>query len=525
MGPRIRLSKIVVIVAGCLIITTLTSLGAVRSAHGASNFGQPVPGTHIYDRAGVLSPEQIATLEVQAQGIQAAGAPVVVFLQARSASYDETENDAQNLMDAWDVQSAPAAHDGLVLFFNLTPKDLHHGQAAFYAGKAQYDGGNLPKYELQRIFDHDMKPLLASGDLAGGISAGLVAVHNSLVNGPAPPPEPTAFAKLSQDVSAGPFSLVNVIAALVVAIYLWFTSRVWNSRPRALVPIAATTNPPNPMTPAMVGALVTGRVGDNQIEATILYLARRGALAIEPTGKKQVQIRLIDAGMAHDDLERSVWSSMSARADSDGIVSSANLKRIRSDWGDARRTLRRELEVQGWFAPDASARRNPVYLASGALVLLASVAFVFTVVGQEAWGFAAVGLLAAAAVGGIIAMVSIPDTTQSGEEAVAPWNSYIAGIKRAKSDETLNTNLNLDEAMPYAVAAGTTSSLDKRLKQASNDGYAPAWLGPTLHQNNDGYSAYACWFAFHAAVTPSSSGASGAGGAASAGGGGAGGSF
>jgi hypothetical protein len=146
-------------------------------------------------------------------------------------------------------------------------------------------------------------------------------------------------------------------------------------------------------------------------------------------------------------------------------------------------------------------------------------------VGEQAWGFAAVGLLAAAAVGGVAAMISISNTTQSGEEAVAPWSSYIAGIKRAKSDETLNANLDLDEAMPYAVAAGTTSALDKRLKQASKDGYAPAWLGPTIHQNYDGYSAYACWFAFHSAITPSSSGASGAGGAASAGGGGAGGSF
>jgi uncharacterized protein (TIGR04222 family) len=367
--------------------------------------------------------------------------------------------------------------------------------------------------------------LMANGDLAGGISAGLVAVHNSLINGPVSPPQPSAFATFSQKVTSGPLSLANVIAALVVVIYVWLTSRVWTSRPRVIVPIAMTTNPPNSMKPAIVGALVTGRIGDNQIEATILDLARRGALAIEPTGKKQVQIRLIDASLARDDFERSVWDSMSVRAENDGTVSSGNLKRIRSSWGDARRTLRRELEERGWFDPNVSTRRIPIYFASAALGLLALVAFVFAVVGEQAWGFAAVGLLAAAAVGGVAAMISISNTTQSGEEAVALWSSYIAGIKRAKSDETLNANLDLDEAMPYAVAAGTTSALDKRLKQASKDGYAPAWLGPTIHQNYDGYSAYACWFAFHSAITPSSSGASGAGGAASAGGGGAGGSF
>jgi hypothetical protein len=41
---------------------------------------------------------------------------------------------------------------------------------------------------------------------------------------------------------------------------------------------------------------------------------------------------------------------------------------------------------------------------------------------------------------------------------------------------TRETPLDLDATMPYAVALGAARALDKRLKAASREGYAPAWL-------------------------------------------------
>src|SRR6185312_5377447 len=236
------------------------------------------------------------------------------------------------------------------------------------------------------------------------------------------------------------------------------------------------------------------------------------------------EVRLIDESMVRDEMERAVWSSLSKRSGDDAIVSSANLKRIRSDWSAARSALRDDLVDRGWFDPNAAQHRIPIYVGSAVLGLLSIVAFVFTVVGSQTWGFIGVALLAIPAVAGAIAISTYPDTTPTGIEAASGWHAYIEGIKRSKSDKTLDVNLDLDEAMPYAVAAGVTSSLDKRLKRASEKGYAPAWLGPTIHQYADGYNAYASWYAFHSTITPTSSSVSGAG-SASAGGGGAGGSF
>jgi uncharacterized protein (TIGR04222 family) len=518
-----RLNPFPALIVMLVLIIALAAPFASPAFAASNDFGQPTPGTHVYDRAGALTPAQVAALERDAQAVATAGAPVVVYIQADSADYDETEDDAKKLMDAWDIQSAPDARDGLVLLLNLKPNDLKHGQFAFYAGKAQLSG-NLPQYELQRIFDDQMKPLMAKGDLAGGLSAGLQAVAGSLTNGPAPPPEPSAFTRFARSVSDGPISLLNVLAVFFAAIYAWLAKRVWDGRPRATHSLAPTTERPGDMQPALVGALVAGKISNDQIVATILDLARRGALAIEQSGKKRADIRLIDESLVRGDVEQSVWHSLSVRADDDHVVSSHNIEAARGEWGDARELLREHLENRGWYDPRASAKRRPVYLLTAGLVVLLVAAFVLIIAGQRAWGAMGLGVLFAAIVSGFGAMMSYPDTTQSGNDMAESWRAYIEGIKQAKSNRTPDAKLDLDDAMPYATAAGVASALSKRLQQASDDGYTPLWLGPSNRQFGGGYSAFAAWMAFNSTVTPSSSG-SGSVGGASAGGGGAGGSF
>ena len=511
------------LVATLILVLSLAGPFAAQALAASNDFGQPTPGTRIYDRAGALTPDQVASLERDAQTVEAAGAPVVVYIQAKSADYDKTEDDAKKLMDAWDLQSAPNARDGLVLFLNLKPNDLKHGQFAFYAGKSQLSG-HLPQYELQRIFDNQMKPLMVKGDLAGGLESGLQAVAGSLTNGPAPPPEPSAFTKFSRSVSDGPISLINVLAVFFAVIYGWFARRVWSGRPRLSHTLAPTTERPGDMQPALVGALVAGKISNDQIIATIFDLARRGALAIEQSGKKQADIHLIDESVVRGDVEQSVWHSLSVRADDERIVSSHNIEAARSDWDEARKLLRAHLENRGWFDPHASAKRRPVYLATAGLVVLLVAAFVFVVAGQQAWGAIGLGVLVAAGFAGLGAMLSYPDTTQSGNDIAEGWRAYIEGIKKAKSAKSPDAKLDLDDAMPYATAAGVASALSKRLEQASDNGYTPLWLGPSTRQYGSGYSAFAAWMAFNATVTPSSS-STGSVGGASAGGGGAGGSF
>ena len=103
----------------------------------------------------------------------------MVFVQAKSATLDEAKDDARALMDAWDVESATGAHDGFVMMLDLNPSDTAHGQLGMFAGST-FASAQLPGGELNRIAEQVMKPALASGNLAGGIGAGLDAVTSDV---------------------------------------------------------------------------------------------------------------------------------------------------------------------------------------------------------------------------------------------------------------------------------------------------------------------------------------------------------
>jgi uncharacterized membrane protein YgcG len=152
------------------------SLITTASAAAAASCAGPVAGQHIYDCAGILSPSEIAYLETQATAVDSAGAPTVVYLQVRAATAQETLQDAIDLMNRWNVESRPGAHDGLVMVFNVQPGNLQHGEVALYSGAKYFQNGTLPQSELDRIQVEVMTPLLQQGQTANATVAGLQAV-------------------------------------------------------------------------------------------------------------------------------------------------------------------------------------------------------------------------------------------------------------------------------------------------------------------------------------------------------------
>jgi hypothetical protein len=126
-------------------LAVIAFLSFALATHAAISIAGPEPGKRVYDTAGILSPSEIKDLETHAQALTNAGAPCIVYVQARNATRDETRQDAQNLMTAWNVESKPGARDGFVMYFNLEPGNLKHGQAFLFAGQKHVKGGHFPK--------------------------------------------------------------------------------------------------------------------------------------------------------------------------------------------------------------------------------------------------------------------------------------------------------------------------------------------------------------------------------------------
>jgi uncharacterized membrane protein YgcG len=497
-----------------VVSVLVLALGASRAA-AADGFGEPVLGQHVYDRAGILTPAEVQDLEARAAAVGRAGAPTVVYLRRQEASQSQTERDGRDLMELWGIESAPGARDGLVIFLNLEPGDPRHGAAALYAGQRHVRSGIFTERALQRLFDREMQPLLAEGRTAAGIAAGLDAAAAALVAGP---PAPSPLERTAGDLARLPLNLLAAAAALLLALR---TARAWRARPTA-PPSAPTTVPPERLAPPLAGALVSGRVGDAQVEAALLDLAQRGALVIEPVGRKEVQLRLVDHGLVRTTLDQAVWRGLAAAAGPDGVVPPRDLGKIRRSWGDARRALRDDLETRGWYDPRVGERRRPLYLGGALALAGAAVGLVVAAVGGEPLGLFGPALLGAVGAAALTTGGLLPSTTTEGAWKAAAWQGYRAGLQEARRvPEPL---FDLDEALPYAVAMGSTGALKRHLQTASERGYAPAWFvrdAPTAASADPGFYVY--WAGLHASVGPSTS--SGTTSGASTGGASAGGNF
>lgn len=180
----------------------LAALAIGATAAGADDWGQRTAGRHVYDTTAVLSAAQVADLERAAGAVDLAGAPTVVYLRLKDADVETTRQDARALMEAWAVESAPGARDGFVLLVNLRPGGGVHGSAAMAAGARHADDGRLSGGRLQAVYDA-MRPRLADGDLAGGLSVALADVAGDLGEAPAPASPPPGTQPVSPAAVAG----------------------------------------------------------------------------------------------------------------------------------------------------------------------------------------------------------------------------------------------------------------------------------------------------------------------------------
>ncbi len=501
--------------AGALAITAAPARAATPSTCAGR-----VTGQDIYDCAGILSASDIALLDTHAKAVEQAGAPVVVYLQVKDADNDQTYDDAGSLMERWNVESQPGAHDGLVIFLNLQPGNEHHGQVALYAGEKHFQDGNLPESELQRIYNDVMLPQMEGGDLVGGIAAGLDAAAHSLRYGP--PIDPTQqaaanFGRVPYNALAGLLAL----ASLALFFFLW---------PRQLVAEGdntPSTVAPDRLAPAEAGALVTGQVGDRLMEATLLDFAHRGLVALEPAGSNLTQVRLLQESPQLSGIEQALWQCLEETADNDHVIMPVKLSDLRSRWQSVRRMLREDLIAKGWFDPQARSRRVWFFVAAGLAFVVSVAGIVLAAIGQEPWPLLGFVVLVACGVGLLFAGQRYPETTEEGQRLAAPWRSYCKGLQVAAAIQ--EPSVDVSAAIPFVLAMSTPLAARRFMRHAGT----PEEESLVANKPGVSHAIYSgpYWIYYgglHGGLYPASSGSGSGGGSfggAASGGGGAGGSF
>jgi uncharacterized membrane protein YgcG len=487
-----------------LVVATAMVLGAgVASAATA----------RVHDDTGLLRPAERAEVERQAAAVAAAGAPVEVTLRRLDESQDQTIADAAALMSAERVESAPGAHDGLVVLVSLRPGGDRHGTAAIYAGAALL-AGRVPEGELQRVYDEEMAPRLEAGEVGAAVDAGLAAVARDLRDGPPGRSAAEAGAAAVTRVALDPAALLLLAVVAVTAVRVW--------RRRSVVAVGAELRPaaPGDAPPAVAGALWQAHLHPSLVRATLLDLARRGAVRMEGGRRPPLRLRCVDATALQTPWERALWSALVAASDRDGWVGRRRLGRVLSRPHTVLAALREELWRRGLFDPRMPAIRRPLWLGGAAGLVLTAVTAGVAMAGLEPWGWLGVAAAGSAAFLGFGVAARLPEITPEGGRAAAAWEGYRRVLAARFRDP--DDPIDWDEHLAHAVALCLDREMDGRLLRDSRAGYAPAWAD--LRDGDEGGFA-GMWVVLGDTGGGSSGGGGGNGGGAGAGGGGAGGSF
>lgn len=312
-----------------LLVVMLLPSGslAMSAAQAPTAFPDLDAGQRVYDETGSsLTPEQIADLQRQIEGLRAIGADVIVYVRGFDASPDDTLDQVKALQQAWVATSGADQDTAVAILINRNPDDPNDARAGIFVGST-YDDGNVPRGEQRHIVDDALIPPLRDGDVYGSLTAGLSRLEDDIRNGP-PPKARNAFERWSSDAAGSwlPWAGVGLAVAGLGAAWAAFSKRQTVERP-APVP---TTDRPGTIAPALAGALTAGSPQASAASATLLDLATRGALEIEPEGeggvfsRPKVQVRLVDGGLVSDDVEDVVWQQLESRAEN-GVVSSDDL--------------------------------------------------------------------------------------------------------------------------------------------------------------------------------------------------------
>jgi uncharacterized membrane protein YgcG len=435
--------------------------------------GPPYPdavtGQRVYDYAGIFSPSTIAKAESIIAGIEArTGAQVAVYTQVKPQSddLDKANADALALMNQWGV-GRKGFDDGLVILFDMQT-NLRHGQVSLYAGSG-YAAAFLSDSERQAIFDNDMKPLLADGDLDGGLLAGLRDIDAN-----ATPEHAATLARgrqINALIAAGGV-LLGVLLVLLAVVYWLRHGRdpVYIDDNSILMP-----SPPADLTPAMATLLLTERTSDRTVSAGLVDLAARGCIAFEAEGKHpdgtRTGVKYLAAGSGNTPaLEAAVRDDIEVKgAKHDGYITPGRLYRLIPAFDTFKDGLETTSVQRGWL----TAKPSQVLWKWGKVAGLEIAAAI--VVGIV-WFFAgASGLLVVAtgvAVAGIVTALLarvMPSRTRQGAMLWAMLTAYQRTLKLTLAQAQSMTDVVKAKALPWittpdqAMAWGVAFGLDDEI--------------------------------------------------------------
>ncbi len=302
----------------------------------------------------------------------------------------------------------------------------------------------------------------------------------------------------------GAFGILLILGGPAALYLLWY--RLGRDKPVQMV-AEYLPEPPDNISPGLVGTLLDEQADMEDIVATLVDLAQRKVISIteEKTGSLLTARDFIYRYENHDlpvsDFETRLLVSLF------GHKSEVRLSQIRDKFHSKlpglKKALYQEATAQDYFARSPETVRNQYgCLGVGLLALAAAVGIGLTALFGHLTGAAAlpgVGL-AVTALGCLLLARFMPRKTDKGAETAARWQAFKRYLRDIDRYSDLEEQKELwDRWLPYAIAFGIDSHYIGKF--AAVDAPAPGWYipHPTM------YGPYRRWYYGPGPAGPASS--------------------
>jgi uncharacterized membrane protein YgcG len=434
-------------------------------------FGEPVPGATVYDYAGVLSRDVVASLSRRIRRIEdLTGAEVVVYTQVKpeSDTFAEAERDAIALMDQWGI-GRRGFDDGLVILLDLD-ESREHGQAQLYAGPG-FRASYMTNEDRQRIFTDEMLPYLLDADFNSAMLAAMETIEAETT------PERAQSLQLARQVDAATGLVVAPLVLIGLVAWAGWSWMRYGRDPEVVDdPSVIMPAPPPGLTPAAAAVIIDGRATRHALTTALVDLAARGEIRFRESpanaeGKLEVDIlrpdvrdpRLTRNRQAPlGDAEAYLLERIQSIADGAGRIDAQDLLKLGKHVEPFEDRLEKHVASEGWYREPPS-RSTERWTLRAAVVLIVGVVAVVIALNLPSNGLLLLGaavLLAAVAMF-VLARV-MPQRTMNGAMVFA----WLAAYRR-----TLQKTLEASGTMDQVVAARTVPWLETA-DQAVVWGYA-----------------------------------------------------
>lgn len=172
----------------------------------------------IDDDAKLFSVDEMNRFQFDLRRLQGLGESVMVYTRRSDASRRESEGYAKRVREAWGVESAPGADDGMLLLITIGRTDPSTSTFVISSGSNFFPVNQLKRSDLDRIYNEEVEPAFNEGRYDLALAYGVRRVLYAADYTPPDPAPLTGVHSFANTVSkvGGPILLQAAVLGLFV---------------------------------------------------------------------------------------------------------------------------------------------------------------------------------------------------------------------------------------------------------------------------------------------------------------------